>query len=111
MEERLSSLFPLGVIVMLAVFLGGRKIASMRIADLFSTYKSYRLFPSARNKAEAVSTSDTQMIEVSKESDFPEGWWTSEKQFALEQRVIFSKVNIGADFGSFIIHRTSLTST
>ena len=39
------------------------------------------------------SSSNNTSLQVDKESDFPEDWWTSEKRFALEKRAIFSKVD------------------
>ncbi|KAF2840754.1 ISP domain-containing protein [Patellaria atrata CBS 101060] len=47
------------------------------------------IHPSYMNDLDQVDPENS--IEVSKESDFPEGWWTSPELFALERRSIFSK--------------------
>jgi hypothetical protein len=39
------------------------------------------------------SISDHRSIEVSKEPDLLDGWWTSEQLYALERRAIFSKAS------------------
>ncbi|EEH33533.2 hypothetical protein PAAG_04583 [Paracoccidioides lutzii Pb01] len=41
---------------------------------------------------DATEIRESSSINVSKESDFPEGWWTGDEVFRLERRAIFSKV-------------------
>ncbi|ODH45389.1 hypothetical protein ACO22_00113 [Paracoccidioides brasiliensis] len=40
---------------------------------------------------DATEIRESSSINVSKESDFPEGWWTGDEVFLLERRAIFSK--------------------
>jgi hypothetical protein len=41
-----------------------------------------------------VTSVDPLLPTVSKESDFPDSWWTGDEVFELEKRAIFSKVGI-----------------
>src|SRR5204863_460988 len=44
-----------------------------------------------------ITSVDPLLPTVSKESDFPDSWWTGDEIFELEKRAIFSKVSINQD--------------
>ena len=51
------------------------------------------------SKSEAVETvAEKDTVTVTKESDFPQDWWTSEKLLVLENRAIFSTVILPRNF-------------
>lgn len=54
-------------------------------------YLSYRK-KTYQLSGELTEVDDAHHLTVSKESEVPEGWWSSREVFELERRAIFSKV-------------------
>lgn len=69
------------------------------IEDLFLRRVASPVATSAGMRGPTTETGQSSSINVCKESDFPENWWTGDEVFRLERRAIFSKV------GTYIFHK------
>jgi hypothetical protein len=73
--------------VMLIFFVG------MYLLEQVSSRLGDTLYPDSGTSTHVTSV-DPLLPTVSKESDFPDSWWTGDEVFELEKRAIFSKVGI-----------------
>ncbi len=79
-------------IPILLIFFVGRFLLEQPRGCLGNTLSSKKY--TAESKASVHITSvDPLQPSVSKESDFPDSWWTGDEVFELERRAIFSKVS------------------